>query len=121
MPVKPPPPQPVDEFDDGFKVVHATIRGRTYVLKELAADEYEKCLEKARDADGTTDNVLLLKLMLDKAMIEPKVTMAELWKMPYSIIRKLNDIINDIHFSYIETEEEKAEEAEDDEKGEVPA
>lgn len=116
MPVKPPPPVPVDEFEDGFKVVRATMRGTTYVLKELPADDYERCLEKARQEDGTTDNVILLKLMLDKALQQPKMTVAELWKLPYPVIRKLNEIINDIHFTYIETDEEQQE---DDEKGEA--
>lgn len=123
MPVKPPAPVPVEEFEDGFKIVRATMRGVTYVIRELPADEYEKCVEKSKSDSGASDNITLLKLMLDKALMQPKMTVAELWKLPYPIIRKLNDIINDLHFSFIETDEEKAEAStgEDDEKGKAQA
>lgn len=98
---------PLEEFDDQFKTVRATMRGRTYVLRELEADEYERCLEQSRGEDGESDNIALLKLMLAKSVVEPKMTVAQLWKLPYPVIRKLNDIINEMHFSVEETEEEK--------------
>jgi hypothetical protein len=69
--------------------------------------------------DGQSDNVQLLKLMLDKSLTEPKMTVAELWKLPYPVIRKLNDIINEIHFSFVLTDEEQREE--DDGEGEAAA
>jgi hypothetical protein len=111
MPMKKPPvAPPLEEFtDDGFRLVHATMRGTRYTLQELPADVYEKCLEGSLDEDGNSDNVKLLKLMLDKSLTEPKMTVAELWKLPYPVIRKLNDIINDIHFSYVQTDEEQKE------------
>jgi hypothetical protein len=117
---KPPEPVPVESFEDGFKVVRATLRGTTYVLKELPADVYEKCLEGSRDDDGNSDNVILLKLMLDKSLQSPKMTVKQLWELPYPVIRKLNDIINDIHFSFVETEEEEAE-RESETAGKQPA
>ena len=104
---KPPEAVPVESFEDGFKVVRTTLRGTTYVLKELPADEYEKCLEKSRDSEGASDNVILLKLMLDKSLQSPKMSVSQLWGLPYPVIRKLNDVINDIHFSYVESDEEK--------------
>ena len=119
--MKPPAAPPTESFEDGFKVVRATMRGTTYVLKELPADVYEKCLEGSRDSEGNSDNITLLKLMLDKALIEPKMTVKQLWELPYPVIRKLNDIINDIHFSFIETDEEVADAEKDDEKGKVAA
>ena len=113
MSVKPPAPVPAETFEDGFKVVRATMRGTTYVLKELPADVYERCLEGSKGEDGESDNVTLLKLMLDKSLQEPKMTVKQLWELPYPVIRKLNDLINELHFSFIETDEEIAEDEED--------
>jgi hypothetical protein len=120
VPVKPPEPVKTEEMDDGFVTVNATIRGTRYVLRELPADDYQKCQEGAINADGMVDNVTMLKLMLAKAVVEPKLTAVELFKRPYPVIRKLNDIINDMHFTPIETDEEKAEE-EDDGEGKAEA
>lgn len=120
MPVAP-KPVPAAELDDTFHVERATMRGVTYVLRELTAEQYEECLEKARGPEGLSDNVTLLKFMLEKSLISPQMKIAEIWRLPYPIIRKLNDIINDMHFSVIETDEEKAADESDDDEGKPKA
>ena len=115
MPVVKPPSEPsVESMDGEFKTRRATMRGVTYVLRELDATEYEKCL-KAATTDGengrsTVDNALMFKLMLDKSLVEPKMAGGELWKKPYPVIRKLNDLIDELHYSPEMSDEEKSEE-----------
>ena len=123
MPVVKPPSEPTIESMDGeFKIRHATMRGVTYVLRELDATEYEKCLKAAttdnENGRSTVDNALMFKLMLDKSLVAPKMASGELWKKPYPVLRKLNDVIDELHYSPEETDEEKGE---DDDKGEAKA
>jgi hypothetical protein len=122
----PKPPVAPQELDDGFRVERATMRGVTYVLKELEAAEVEKALEQSRDEKTRlSDNNLLFRLMLAKSLTEPKLTIPEVLKKPYAVVERLNAIINDLHFRAEETDEEKAdrerEEAEEAEKAKAQA
>jgi hypothetical protein len=119
MPVKPPVEPTIESMDGEFKVVTATMRGIRYVLRELPADEYEKCLKLAQDPQTKElDNSAMLRFMLDKgALVEPKLTTTELWKKPYPVIRKLNDIVDLLHFTPLETEEEEQEDGKGEARG----
>lgn len=116
MPVKPPPEPSVESMDGEFRVVTATIRGVKYVIRELPADDYEKCLKSATGENRQIDNQVMLRLMLDKALVEPKITAAELWKKPFPIVRKLNDIVDELHYTPVETDEEREEREAEEEK-----
>jgi hypothetical protein len=99
------------------------MRGVTYVIKELPADEYEKCLKAAtvRDEElgrDRVDNEVLFKLMLDKALVEPKMKVAEVFAKPYPVIRKLSDIVDELHYTPEVPEEDQVE---DDDEGEATA
>ena len=113
-----------------FKKVTATMRGVKYVLVEISATDYEKCLKASRtgeDGKGDPDDLILVKLMLDKSLIEPNLTPSELWKKPYPVVQKLTNLVQTIHFAFTETDEEeserKAEEAkaaeDEDDEGEA--
>jgi hypothetical protein len=98
----------VSELDETPGEVSVTIRGVHYKFRELTIGEYEKLLKMAEGPNGRTDNVLLLKLMVKEAMVEPKRTLEEQAKTPMPVARRLNDIVNEMHFTDIETDEEKA-------------
>lgn len=121
MPVKPQPPEApsLESMDGEVKIRRATMRGVTYILRELGADEYEKCLKAATSEDGRSiDNAMMFKLMLDKSLQEPKIGAGEVLKKPYPVVRKLNDIIDELHYTPEETVEEVAEaEAKGEAKG----
>lgn len=122
MPVKKQPPAApsVESLDGEFKVRRVTMRGVTYVLTELPADEYEKCLQAATETvDGRDriNNGTLLKLMMDKALVEPKITAAAVFKKPYPVVRALNDIIDELHYTPEEPEEDSADD--EDSEGEA--
>ena len=115
MPVKPPdaPTKLVPEFT----MEKATIRGTKYVLKELDAQTYEDCIKKSTGDDGMVDQSLMIRLMLDKALVEPDMDVKEIFRKPYSVVRKLEQIVNDIHFADVTTEEEEEEESKGEAKG----
>jgi len=118
MSPKPPSEPTIESMDGEFRVITATMRGVTYEVRELPADEYEKCVKGATDEKaGTIANDTLFKLMLGKALIAPKMTVAEVMKKPYPVVRKLNDIIDMLHYTPEESDEEAEEEAEGEAKG----
>jgi hypothetical protein len=108
-PTKVPDAPPIEDLDNGLRTVTATIKGTRYVLRELEMIEYERELKRAEGPDGRVDNVLLLKFMVLKSLQEPKLDAEQLGHKGTSVVRKLNDIVNEIHFADVESDEEKAE------------
>ena len=125
MPVKPPKEVVTEELDGEFTVVTATLRGTRYVIREMDAAEYQKCVDKAKVKDEETgfessDSDILARLMLDKSIVEPDLTVAEIFKKPTTVVFKLNTIVNKVHYANIVSDEEEEEaEAEAEKKGEA--
>lgn len=119
MPVKPPNAPPPAALDEEFATTTATIRGVRWVLRELDATTYEEILQKATGEDRIVDQSLMFRLMLDKSVVEPEgMTVKAIYAKPYSVVRKLEQIVNDLHFTEVLSEEEKEEDDEVD-KGEA--
>lgn len=119
MPVKPPAAPPPAALEEEFATTTATIRGVKWVLRELDATTYEELLQKATGENRVVDQSLMFRLMLDKSVIEPEgMTVKAIYAKPYSVVRKLEQIVNDLHFTEVLSDEEKDEEDEI-EKGEA--
>lgn len=91
------------------------LRGVRYVIRELTAVEYEKCLTLAteeKEGRKVINNQTLFRVMLGECMTEPKMTVEEFMKKPYPVVRHINDVVDDLHYS---PEEEEADDEEEDE------
>ena len=75
------------------------IKGKTFKLRELNAEQYDECMKSATGADDDIDMVVLLRLMLLQSLQEPKLASDELGKLPYSVIRQLTTAVNRLHFA----------------------
>ena len=90
------------EFDEKPVI----IRGVSYRLRELSIGEYDdlvkKCTVTKTNALGEDseqiDNTLLLRLMVIKCCVEPKMTAEKLGELPMRVVRKLNVTVNEMHF-----------------------
>lgn len=132
----------VEELDDTFEIVRATIGNTTFVIHELSITEYQKQIDKSRMDDDRVDSTLLLKLLVKESVRRmPKadavgLTAAQCWEkatppppsfmaeLPTKVARKLNAIVNDMHYGDIDTDEEREAAAASDgdsEKGEGEA
>jgi len=110
VPVKPPVAPTPSDMDEEFATKTATIRGVKWVMRELDATTYEELIKKATGEDHLVDQSLMFRLMLDKSVVEPPgMTPKEIYSKPYSVVRKLEQIVNDLHFTEVVTEEEAAE------------
>jgi hypothetical protein len=82
------------------------IRGKRFTFRELEIGEYDKLVKQAShpevDADGitqdVTDNTLLLRLMVLKSCVTPKLTDASLAAFGYRFYRTIARIVNDLHY-----------------------
>ena len=82
------------------------IRGVTYKFRELSATEYEECLRIATNPDEeSADLSALLKLMVTRSMIDPKMNAEDYGKMPFPVVRRLNDVVNKMHFPDVDEDE----------------
>jgi hypothetical protein len=89
------------------EVVKIVARGVEYTFRELEIGEYDKLVKEAShqeaDEDGVmqevTDNTILLRLMVFKSCVSPKMTPETAAKMGTKLYRGLSRVVNDLHFS----------------------
>lgn len=89
---------------DPFTHKELTLRGKTYKIRELSAKEYDDCVKMATKADDDVDMVALLRLMVSKSIVDPKLTADDLADLPYGVSRRLGSAVNRLHFSDDEDE-----------------
>jgi hypothetical protein len=105
------------------------IRGQRYTLQELTIGEYTELEKKATikrpnpvNEDGppieVVDQTLLLKFMVLKCVITPKMTPAKQSELPMKVALGLNKTVNQMHFPESEEDREDVVEIDDDEEGE---
>jgi hypothetical protein len=90
-----------------FLEEEVTVRGVTYKLRELSIGDYDELVKKATSKtvnplsgveDETIDNALLLKLMVLRCSVEPKLTPETLAGLPMRVVLKLNQTVNRMHY-----------------------
>ena len=99
------------------------IREKKYRLRELTIGEYDDLVKKATTKkEGPLgneiedlDNVLLLRLMVLKCCVEPKLTPELLSSLPMRMVGKLNQTVNSMHYG----DEPETEKEEDSDEGEA--
>lgn len=85
--------------DDGFLTAVVKIRGKTFRFRELATDVYDKLVGMATDQDDLVDRTILLRLMVCESATDPKITPNSLAKMPYSVVRQIGILVNNMHWA----------------------
>lgn len=92
-----------EELDSELLTKTTTIRGTEYTLRELSQEEYDACVKMATGQDGF-DSVLLLKFMLSKSLISPKLSPDQLKAKPFKVTNELRMIVNRMHWGDDEVE-----------------
>lgn len=109
-----------------FLEEEVTVRGMTFRLRELSIGDYDELVKKAtkKESDPLTgredevvDNTLLLKLMVMRCSVEPKLTAESLSNLPMRVVLKLNQTVNRMHYGDEPETEKKADEEEGTAKG----
>ena len=112
-----PTPLEIAEAFDTVEVVH---KGKTFTFRELSAEEYDQCVEVSSHGEGDDkqlDTVQLLRWMIIKGSVEPKLDPAALGRLPFSAVTKISRAVNDLHFAPDRFEADAPEEPELDDEG----
>lgn len=107
-----------------FLEEEVTLRnGVTYRLRELSIGDYDELVKKATnktsnpitgEENESIDNSLLLKLMVLRCSVDPKLTAETLASLPMRVVLKLNQTVNKMHYGdEPETKKPEAETAEE--------
>jgi len=83
------------------------IRGARFTFRELEIGEYDRLFKAAthEEADDQgvmqdiTDSTLLLRLMVPKACIDPKLTPEVVAAMPMRMYRAIANVVNELHYA----------------------
>lgn len=89
-----------------FLEKEVVVRGATFRLRELSAGEYDELQRKSTikvtnvlgEETEQQDDRMLLRLMLMKSVIEPKMTPDALTNLPARVLFALNRAVNELHF-----------------------
>ena len=110
-----------------FLEEEVTVRGSTFRLRELSIGEYDELVKKATqkqtnpmsgEETESIDNSLLLKLMVLKCSVDPKLTPETLAGLPMRVFLKLNQTVNRMHYGdEPESEKKAADDGEETPKG----
>ncbi len=109
-----------------FLEEEVTVRGATFRLRELSIGEYDDLIKKATtprtnpltgEETEVIDNALLLKLMVLKCSVAPKLTPEALANLPMRVVLKLNQTVNRMHYGDEPESEKPAEDDEEESKG----
>jgi hypothetical protein len=83
------------------------LRGTVYRFRELSIREYDDLVKKATtmkpnlmtgQEEEDVDSTLLLRFMVLKACIQPKLTQSALDELPMPVVLKLNQTVNLMHY-----------------------
>jgi hypothetical protein len=97
-----------------------TVRGMTFRLRELSIGDYDELVKKATTKvanpltgqdDESIDNSLLLKFMVLRCSVDPKLTPESLAGLPMRVVLKLNQTVNRMHYGDEPETEKKADDA----------
>ena len=90
-----------------FLEEEVNIRGIPYRLRELSIGDYDELVKKATtkianpltgQEDESIDNSVLLKMMVLKCAVDPKLTPESLANLPMRVVLKLNLTVNKMHY-----------------------
>lgn len=90
----------VDIFLDTslFPQKSVEARGSTYTFRELSAGEYDQCVKSATDDDGVTNPVQLLRWMMIKGSVEPKLTPTDIANLPLFVVGEIGRVVNELNY-----------------------
>jgi hypothetical protein len=88
-----------------FEEKAVEVRGKVYRFRELSANEYDEIIKLSTDENDNADLQTVLKLMVIKCCVDPKLTDTEFGALPMPVSRQLTTVVNKMHFSDITPKE----------------
>jgi len=102
-------------LDDEFLTESITLRGQTYVFREISGATYEECVKLAENEDGTADLATVLRLMIPQSLVSPKWDAEKIYSKPLPVLTAIQNLVNKMHFR---AEPDQTDESKDQENSE---
>lgn len=74
-----------------------TINDVEYTFKELSVGENDFCADAAKNPEGNIDGRKMMRLMVAKSAVEPKLSLDDLAECPNRIYVKFCEVVNDLN------------------------
>jgi hypothetical protein len=97
--------------DDLFRTTKTTLGKTEYTLRELSVKENDDCTKMAKQADGTFDGRIMMRMMVLKSIVTPETKDTDLGELPQRLYLRLCDLVSDLN-----ADEDAEEAVEDDPK-----
>jgi len=91
-----------------FATKELVIGETTYTFKELTVGENDFCADAAKGPDGNIDGRKMMRLMVSKSSVEPKLTIEDLAEAPNRLYVKFCEVVNDLNIPDDEEESPNA-------------
>lgn len=79
-----------------FATKDLAIGDTTYRFKELSVGENDFCADASKGPDGLIDGRKMMRLMIVKSSVEPKLSAEDLLDIPNRIYIKFCEVVNDL-------------------------
>lgn len=77
-----------------FETKNLTIGETEYTFKELTVGENDACADAAKGPDGNIDGRKMMRLMVSKSSVEPKLSLEDLAECPNRLYIKFCEVVN---------------------------
>lgn len=108
------------QLSEEFREETFYIRGVKYVFRELDGEKYEEFLKLSEGPDGDANLSTVLRLMIPESMVEPKLTVEQIYRKPLPVLSAIQNIVNKMHFATEPVGEDPQAEADGDDEEKAP-
>lgn len=84
-------------FSFTFAEKEIEYEGQKFKFRELSVAENDYCADAARDEKGTIDARRMMRIMIAKSVVDPKITVDDLAEIPNRAYLKFAEIVNDLN------------------------
>lgn len=81
-------------FNIPFAEKTVTIGEVTFKFREPSVADNDFAAEAAKGPDGEIDGRQLMRLVITRSCVEPKITVEDIQSLPYSAYMKLAEVVN---------------------------
>lgn len=93
--------------DLGYTFANKTVKigGRDWTFRELSVEENDDCNDSGNGPDGKWNGRAAMRAMILHSCVDPKLSAAQLAKLPLSIYNKIIEAVNDVNSGDFEQDE----------------
>jgi hypothetical protein len=77
-----------------FEEKTVTIKGKKFRFRELSVAENDECADSAKNPDGTINGRTMMRMMIMKSSVEPKLDSDIIAELPNRMYIRIYDVVS---------------------------